>query len=84
MSCPSPGDLPDPGIEPGSPALQADSLPSETPRGSDTHDLITSQRPCLLIPLGLGFHHMNFEGTNIQSVTVTENTGVTFMIKTIV
>ena len=28
---PSPGDLPNPGIEPGSPALQADSLPSETP-----------------------------------------------------
>ena len=26
---PSPGDFPDPGIEPGSPALQADSLPSE-------------------------------------------------------
>ena len=24
---PSPGDLPDPGIEPGSPALQANSLP---------------------------------------------------------
>ena len=28
---PSPGDLPDPGIEPWSPALQADSLPSEPP-----------------------------------------------------
>ena len=28
---PSPGDLRDPGIEPGSPALQADSLPSEPP-----------------------------------------------------
>ena len=28
---PSPGDLPDPGIEPGSPALQADSLSSEPP-----------------------------------------------------
>ena len=28
---PSPGDLPDPGIEPGSPALQADYLPTETP-----------------------------------------------------
>ena len=27
----SPGDLPDPRIEPGSPALQADSLPSEPP-----------------------------------------------------
>ena len=28
---PSPGDPPDPGIEPGSPALQADALPSEPP-----------------------------------------------------
>ena len=28
---PSPGHLPDPGIEPGSPALQVDSLPSEPP-----------------------------------------------------
>ena len=29
---PSPEDLPDPGIKPGSPALQADSLPAELPR----------------------------------------------------
>ena len=28
---PSPGDLPDPGIELGSPSLQADALPSEPP-----------------------------------------------------
>ena len=28
---PSPGDLPDPEIDPGSPALQADSLPFEPP-----------------------------------------------------
>ena len=28
---PSPGDLPDPGIEPRSPALQTDALPSEPP-----------------------------------------------------
>ena len=27
----SPGDLPNPGIEPGSAALQADALPSEPP-----------------------------------------------------
>ena len=38
---PSPGDLPDPGIEPGSPALEADALPSEPPgkpfiRGTDS------------------------------------------------
>ena len=31
LPLPSPGDLPDPGIEPGSPALQADSLPFEPP-----------------------------------------------------
>ena len=31
FACPPPGDLPNPGIEPGSPALQADSLPSEAP-----------------------------------------------------
>ena len=31
---PSPGDLPDPGIQPGSPALQADSLPSEPGTGA--------------------------------------------------
>ena len=31
LSFPSPGNRPDPGIEPGSPALQADALPSEPP-----------------------------------------------------
>ena len=31
LPSPSPGDLPNPGIEPGSPALQADALPSEIP-----------------------------------------------------
>ena len=29
MPFPSPGDLPNPGIEPGSPVLQPDSLPSK-------------------------------------------------------
>ena len=32
---PSPGDLPNPGIEPGSPALQADALSSESPGNQD-------------------------------------------------
>ena len=31
LPVPSPGDLPNPRIEPGSPTLQADSLPSEPP-----------------------------------------------------
>ena len=38
---PSPGDLPDPGIKPTSPALQADSLPSEPTR----KDLIEVKPP---------------------------------------
>ena len=38
LSFPSPGDLPDPGIEPGSPALQADSLPFVPPgKPKDRH-----------------------------------------------
>ena len=31
VALPSPGDLPNPGIEPLSPALQVDSLPAEPP-----------------------------------------------------
>ena len=31
LPCPPPGDLPNPGIKPRSPALQVDSLPSEPP-----------------------------------------------------
>ena len=43
---PSPGDLPDPGTESRSPALQADSLPSELPgksltESSETHSQVT-------------------------------------------
>ena len=41
---PSPGDLPEPGIEPGSPALQADALTSEPPGKTlrDTQKLIAA------------------------------------------
>ena len=47
MPCPSPGDLPNPGIEPASPvspALQADSLPTEPPgKPSDLSHAYLSQ-----------------------------------------
>ena len=43
---PSPGDLPDPGTESGSPALQADSLPSEQPGKT----LIRQWSPIFLAP----------------------------------
>ena len=38
LPCPPPGDRPDPGIEPRSPALQADSLPSESGKPVHTKD----------------------------------------------
>ena len=41
---PSPGDLPNPGTEPGSPALRADALPSEPPGNP-------------LIPVSVQFSH---------------------------
>ena len=38
---PSPGDLPNPGIEPGSPTLQTDALPSEPPgKQIETYQII--------------------------------------------
>ena len=36
LPCPSPGDLPDPGIKPWSPALQADSSQPEAPGTVDS------------------------------------------------
>ena len=41
MPCPSPGDLPNPGIKPRSPTLQVDSLPPE-PQGKPKHTGIGS------------------------------------------
>ena len=45
MPFPSPGDLPNTGIEPRSPASQADSLPAEPPHGKPKEALqITEER----------------------------------------
>ena len=43
---PSPGDLPDPGIEPMSPALQVDSLPSEPSEKTDYGHTLKYCRYC--------------------------------------
>ena len=49
---PSPGDLPNPGIEPRSPVLQVDSLPAE-PQGEPFECLGLSQRGGLLLKFSL-------------------------------
>ena len=61
------GDLPYPGIESESPALQADSLQSE-PLGGPwsylTHPNYTSQSDFLKLPhCDVGFQHLNLKGT---------------------
>ena len=43
LPIPSPGEFPKPGIKPGSPALQADSLPAESP-GKPWHSYSTRQK----------------------------------------
>ena len=45
MPFPSPGDLPDPEIEPRSPTLQADALTSEPPGKPDTEPLAKIHEP---------------------------------------
>ena len=47
VAIPSPGDLPNPGIEPESPALQADTLPSE-PSGKDPMYVLLHSMPLSL------------------------------------
>ena len=47
LSFPSPGDLPDPGMELGSATLQADTLPSE-PHGSHFHEYNNTLTYCQL------------------------------------
>ena len=42
LPCPSPGDLPDPGIESHSFALKADSLPNEPPGKLQTHNICSN------------------------------------------
>ena len=52
---PSPGDLLDPGIEPGSLALQADALPSESPGKpqSESESEVAQSCPTLCDSMGL-------------------------------
>ena len=78
MPFPSPEDLPDPGIEPRSPTLQADALPSEPPGnimrnpGLEAqagikilhHNIkIPSRRVNRITGINLSFYNFNFGGT---------------------
>ena len=46
---PSPGDPPNPGIKPESPALRADALPSETPGSLTSYSISRANQPKLVL-----------------------------------
>ena len=71
----SPGDLPDPGIGPRSPALQADSLLAEPP-GSPQFSSAAQSCPTLFDPIkcskpGLPVHHQHLEVGEVLEFTQT-------------
>ena len=66
---PSPGVLPNPGIEPGSPALQADALPSEPPGKPRISDQVAGY--CVI------------QSSRHIKVTIKAFTGLTNMITTV-
>jgi len=61
---PSPGDLPDPEIKLGSPALQEDSIPSELP---GTNILMLFQYKCVTKTLGMKGNFVGFLVINQSS-----------------
>ena len=76
LPCLPPGDLPNPGIEPRSPALQADCLPSESagkPKntGVGSHALLQGIFPTQRLNLGLLhcrqiLYHLSHQGSTNQ------------------
>ena len=67
---PSPGDLPDPGIEPRSPALQADALPSEPPGKQKPVILLLKTQLSQVTVAGWSWHEVALEimGSSAPSI----------------
>ena len=78
---PSPGHLPDPGIEPGSPALQADALPSDPPRKPE--EVVKKLLYEIILRFGLPRSFQSDNGTSFTSkVTqaVSKALGITYYL----
>ena len=77
---PSPGDLPNPGIKPGSPALQTDTLPSEPPgKPKDTLESeseVAQSCPILCDPMDCSLPGSSIHG--ILQATVLEWVAISF------
>ena len=63
---PSPGDLPNPGIKPGSPELQSGSLPSEPPaKLLQVYSWVIFTYPHFLLCLNMGQIYVNRNGMHL-------------------
>ena len=70
---PSPGDLPNSGMEPGSPALQADALQSEPPGKPRVNiNSLNPQAETLAGPCGAPGHKSLSTGLHSPSLTLPE------------
>ena len=90
VGSPSPGDLHNPGIEPRSPTLQADSLPAE-PQGKRKNTGVGSlSLPQQIFPiqeLNRGLLHcrqilyqLSYQGSPCRSITSPQNEGKSFIV----
>ena len=74
VAFPSPGDRPNPGIKPRSPALQADSLPSEPPIN---YAVLCAMLSCSVMSDSLRPHGLyNPPGSSVHGDSPDKNTGV--------
>ena len=69
LPSPPAGDLPDPGIKPGSPELQADSLPTE-PAGKPCSVLSNSLQPMVCRLPGSSVHGI-FQARELECVAIS-------------
>ena len=67
LLCPPPGDLPNPGIEPGSPALQVDSLPAELLKFSCFYIGNTFWGVNILLPYYLHFNNIVINKDQVEN-----------------
>ena len=71
---PSPGDLPDSGIEPRSPALQADALPSEPPgKPQATSHLFPDSMDLPILDISYGRNHTIYSLSVLAFLTKHED-----------
>ena len=76
---PSPGDLSNPGIEPRSPALEGDSLPSKPPGKPPNRSLLfaTPWTVAYEVPLSMGFSRQEYwNGLPFSSAGDLPNPGI--------